>query len=136
MFIFGAEAKDVPELRKAVREQRLKPDPRFKEVLAMLQLGAFGTRVLACCPATCRLTFLFRPRRDMGADPEQPLERQRLLPPRARLPLVPRGAGTRGRDLQEPAALDPHVHHEHVRIPLTVDVAVAVSVSLVAVVHM
>jgi glycogen phosphorylase len=42
IFIFGATAAEVPELRTRVREGTLKPDPRFREVLAMVQIGTFG----------------------------------------------------------------------------------------------
>jgi len=43
IFIFGAEAQDVPQLRKQLREGKLKIDPRFKEVLGMIQIGMFGS---------------------------------------------------------------------------------------------
>jgi starch phosphorylase len=42
MFIFGAEAHEVPGLRAKVRNGELKADPRFKEVSAMIQIGTFG----------------------------------------------------------------------------------------------
>jgi len=42
MFHLWRRAKDVPELRRQVREGRLRTDSRFKEVLAMIQLGTFG----------------------------------------------------------------------------------------------
>jgi len=42
MFIFGAKAHEVNDLRKKVREQTHPTDPRFTEVLNLIESGVFG----------------------------------------------------------------------------------------------
>jgi len=42
MFIFGAKAHEVNDLKKKVREQAIVVDPRFTEVLNLIESGAFG----------------------------------------------------------------------------------------------
>jgi len=42
MFIFGAKAHEVNDLKKKVREQSQPIDPRFTEVLKLIESGVFG----------------------------------------------------------------------------------------------
>jgi starch phosphorylase len=42
MFIFGAKAHEVNDLKKKVREQTHPIDPRFTEVLKLIESGVFG----------------------------------------------------------------------------------------------
>lgn len=42
MFIFGAKAHEVEPLRQKVREKTLEADPRFTNVLNMIESGTFG----------------------------------------------------------------------------------------------
>jgi starch phosphorylase len=42
IFIFGAKAEQIEDLRKSMRENKLKTDIRFNEVLGMIQAGMFG----------------------------------------------------------------------------------------------
>jgi len=42
MFIFGAKAEEIDDIRKGIKENKIKIDPRFNEVLAMIQAGTFG----------------------------------------------------------------------------------------------
>lgn len=46
MFIFGAKADEVDELREQMREQSLPIDPRFTEVLNAIEQGKFGDKEL------------------------------------------------------------------------------------------
>eukprot|EP00897_Mesotaenium_endlicherianum_P008696 jgi/Mesen1/7855/ME000042S07300 len=41
-FLFGAEADDVPRLRKEREEGKFKPDPRFEEAKEFVRKGTFG----------------------------------------------------------------------------------------------
>eukprot|EP00249_Psilotum_nudum_P018378 c26776_g1_i3 orf=337-2904(+) len=42
-FLFGAQAEDVPKLRKMREEGKFVPDPRFQEVKDLVKSGTFGT---------------------------------------------------------------------------------------------
>lgn len=42
-FLFGAEANDVPRLRKQRERGMFKPDPRFEEAKQFIRSGAFGS---------------------------------------------------------------------------------------------
>lgn len=42
-FLFGAEANEVPKLRKARENGLFKPDPRFEEAKQFIRSGAFGS---------------------------------------------------------------------------------------------
>ncbi|KAL8129927.1 hypothetical protein V2J09_019082 [Rumex salicifolius] len=42
-FLFGAEADEVPKLRKEREEGKFKPDPRFEEAKQFIRSGVFGS---------------------------------------------------------------------------------------------
>lgn len=44
MFIFGALTEEVPSIREKVRKGEIKPDPKFNQVIAMIETGIFGLR--------------------------------------------------------------------------------------------